>query len=68
MNSDFLPQPPSEGGTKKMKILRIAHRALVAKHLEPIKRGLNPKDDPCISNIERVTAIFISQGGTNLII
>ena len=53
-------------GTKKMKILRITHRAKVAKHhyLEPIKRGLNPKDDPCISNIERVTEIFVGQGIT----
>ena len=23
----FLPQPPSEGGTKKMKISKIGHRA-----------------------------------------
>ena len=28
--SDFLPQPPSEGGTKKMKILKGGRRAKVA--------------------------------------
>ena len=32
--------------------------------LAPIKRGLNPKDEPCISKTERVTAIFVDQGMT----
>ena len=30
----------------------------------PIKRGLNPKDDPCILKIKRVMAIFVGQGMT----
>ena len=32
--------------------------------LEQIKRGLNSKDDPCISKIERVRAIFVDRGTT----
>ena len=27
-------------------------------------RGLNPEDEPCISKIEQVTAIFLGQGKT----
>ena len=30
--------------------------------LELRKRELNPKDDPCSSNIEQVTEIFVDQG------
>ena len=32
--------------------------------MNTIKRGLNPKDGPCISKIERVTSIFIDQDVT----
>ena len=32
--------------------------------LEPMKRGLNPKDYPYISKMERVMAIFVGQGMT----
>ena len=32
--------------------------------LEPTKRGLNLKGDPCISKFERGTAIFVGQGVT----
>merc|ERR1711942_497197 len=34
------------------------------KLLEHIKRGINPKYEPCISKIERVMAISVSQGKT----
>ena len=43
-----------------MIFLRIGRRAFV----EHTKRWLNPKDEPSISKIERVTTIFVGQGMT----
>ena len=33
-------------------------------NVEHIETELNPGEEPCISNIERVTAIFVGQGLT----
>ena len=32
LNSNFYPNPPSEGVSKKLKIFKIGHRSYVAKH------------------------------------
>ena len=49
INFEVLTQPPSEGGTKEMKIFKfVVEPKLPNIILEHIKRGLNPKDYPCI--------------------
>ena len=55
-SSENLDFAPSEVGTKRIKLLNII--------LEPIKRGLNPKDDPFNLKIKRVTEIFVGQAKT----
>ena len=58
----FLPQTASKGGSKKMKILKIGHRALLNMICRTHKK--RNKSKICISKIERVMAISVSQGKT----
>ena len=50
---------PAEGGTKKMKKIKIDFRA--RWFVAGIKIRLNPKDEPLISKIEQVMGIFLIQ-------
>ena len=52
----ILGKPPSEGGTKKWFF-----QIQFVKHL---KRKLNSEDEPCISKIEWIMAIFVGWGVT----
>ena len=60
-NSNFFTTPPSEGGTKKRKNLKLVLEPKLLNMITNKKIRKNPKDEPCISKIDKVTGILVSQ-------
>ena len=58
----FYPNPPRRGVLKNVFSFKLVlEPKLLNIFVEHMKKGLNPEDEPSISKIERVTAVFVRQ-------